>query len=93
MKENLSIELRNTGSFVAYEEVFALAQRSLIHLDALNSGSGAGNDFLGWLSLPDEIVRQHDKIEKAAKHLRNISDMKTIFRIFSKHLKTETIRS
>ena len=44
----------------------ALAQQSVRHLDSLNAGTGPGNDFLGWLSLPDDILPQLDKIEKTA---------------------------
>ena len=91
MKENLSIDLKNTGSFVAYEEVFALAQRSVIHLDSLNSGNGAGNDFLGWFSLPDDIISQLDKIEKAAKHLRSVSDTTVIIGIGGSYLGSKAV--
>jgi glucose-6-phosphate isomerase len=91
MKENLSIDLKNTGSFISYEEIFALAQRSVIHLDALNSGSGTGNDFLGWITLPDDIIRQLDKIEKAAKHLRNVSDTTVIIGIGGSYLGSKAV--
>ncbi len=66
MKENLSINLKNTSNFISYEEIVALAQQSVRHLDTLNTGTGPGNDFLGWLSLPDDILPQLDKIEKTA---------------------------
>lgn len=91
MKEIISIDLKNTGNFVAYEEIFALAQRSVIHLDSLNSGNGAGNDFLGWLSLPDDIAAQLDKIEKAAKHLRNVSDTTVIIGIGGSYLGSKAV--
>ena len=56
MKENLSINLKNTTGFISHEEIVALAQQSVRHLDSLNAGTGPGNDFLGWLSLPDDII-------------------------------------
>ena len=46
MKEKLNVNLRNAGAFVSFEEVVALAKLSARHLDALNNGTGAGNDFL-----------------------------------------------
>jgi hypothetical protein len=52
MKENLNINLKNLSRFISEEEVMALAQQSVRHLDTLNDGTGPGNDFLGWLSLP-----------------------------------------
>lgn len=86
MKENISVNLKNAGGFVAYEEVLALAQQSVRHLDSLNSGTGAGSDFLGWLSLPDDILPQLDRIEKKAKHLRSVSDTTVVIGIGGSYL-------
>jgi glucose-6-phosphate isomerase len=86
MKENISINLKNAGGFVAYEEVIALAQQSVRHLDSLNAGTGAGNDFLGWLSLHDDILPQLDRIEKTAKHLRSVSDTTVVIGIGGSYL-------
>jgi glucose-6-phosphate isomerase len=86
MKENLTINLKNTSGFIAQEEVMALAQQSVRHLDSLKAGSGAGNDFLGWLSLPDDILVQLDKIEKTARHLRSVSDTTVVIGIGGSYL-------
>src|SRR4030043_904789 len=86
MKENISINLKNTGGFVAYEEVLALAQQSVRHLDSVNAGTGAGNEFLGWLSLPDDILPQIDKIEKTARHIRAVSDTTVVIGIGGSYL-------
>jgi glucose-6-phosphate isomerase len=84
--ENISINLKNTSSFIAFEEISAFAQLSARHIDTLNAGTGAGNDFLGWLSLPDEIVPQLDKIEKTANHLRSVSDTTVVIGIGGSYL-------
>ncbi|HPT22219.1 MAG TPA: glucose-6-phosphate isomerase [Bacteroidales bacterium] len=86
MKESLSVNLKNASGFVSYEEVIALAQQSVRHLDTLNSGTGAGSDFLGWLSLPDDIGEQLDRIEKIAKHLRSVSDTTVVIGIGGSYL-------
>lgn len=86
MKESLAINLNNASGFITYEEVVALAQQSVRHLDTLNTGTGPGNDFLGWLSLPDDILPQLDKIEKTAKHLRSISDTTVVIGIGGSYL-------
>jgi glucose-6-phosphate isomerase len=86
MMENLSINLKNTSGFVSHEEVIALAQQSVRHLDSLNAGSGPGSDFLGWLSLPDDILQQLDKIEKTARHLRSVSDTTVVIGIGGSYL-------
>jgi glucose-6-phosphate isomerase len=86
MKENISVNLKNTGSFISYEEVLALAQQSVRHLESLNAKTGAGNDFLGWLSLPEDILSQLDKIEKTASHLRSVSDTTVVIGIGGSYL-------
>jgi len=86
MKENISINLKNLSGFVSHEEVIALAQQSVRHLEALNAGTGSGNDFLGWLSLPDDILPQLDRIEKIAKHLRSVSDATVVIGIGGSYL-------
>src|SRR5450759_3213738 len=86
MKENLSINLKNTGKFISFEEISAFAQQSFRHLDTLNSGTGPGNDFLGWLSLPDDILPQLDKIEKTAGHLMSVSDTTVVIGIGGSYL-------
>jgi glucose-6-phosphate isomerase len=86
MAENLNINLKNASGFVTYEEVIALAKKSVRHLDTLNAGTGSGNDFLGWLSLPDDILPQLDKIEKTAKHLQSVSDITVVIGIGGSYL-------
>lgn len=86
MKENLSINLKYTEGFISHEEVLALAQLSARHLDSLNAGTGTGNDFLGWLSLPDDIIVQLDKIDKTARHLRSVSDTTVVIGIGGSYL-------
>jgi glucose-6-phosphate isomerase len=89
--ENISLNLKNAGGFVSYEEVLALAQLSVRHLDALNAGTGAGSDFLGWMTLPDDIQVQLDRIEKMAKHLRSVSDTTVVIGIGGSYLGAKAV--
>jgi glucose-6-phosphate isomerase len=91
MKESISINLKNAVDFVSYEEVIALAQQSVRHLDSLKAGTGAGSDFLGWLSLPDDILPQLDRIEKVSKHLQSISDLTVIIGIGGSYLGSRAV--
>lgn len=86
MKENLSVSLKYTTKFISDEEIAALAQKSVIHLDSLNSGTGPGNDFTGWLTLPDDIVPQLERIQKTADHLRSVSDTTVVIGIGGSYL-------
>jgi glucose-6-phosphate isomerase len=69
----------------------ALAQQSVRHLDSLNNGTGPGSDFLGWMSLPDDILPQLDRIEKIAKHLRSISDITVVVGIGGSYLGSKAV--
>ena len=86
MKSKLNVNLKNAGAFIPVEEVVALARQSVRHLDSLNQGTGAGSDFLGWLSLPDDIQTQLEKIENTAKHLRSVSDTTVVIGIGGSYL-------
>jgi len=91
MKENLSINLKNTSKFISFEEIVAHAQQSVRHLDTLNTGTGQGNDFLGWLSLPDDILPQLEKIEKTARNLRSVSDTTVVIGIGGSYLGSRAV--
>ncbi len=86
MKESISINLKNISKFISFEEVAAHAQQSVRHLDTLNAGTGTGNDFLGWLSLPDDVLPQLEKIEKTARHLRSLTDTTVVIGIGGSYL-------
>jgi glucose-6-phosphate isomerase len=86
MKENLTINLKNTEKFISQEEIIALAQQSVRHLESLNAGTGQGNDFLGWLTLPDDIMSQIDRIQKTADHLKKVSDTTVVIGIGGSYL-------
>ena len=86
MKENLSINLKNTSKFISSEEIIAHAQQSVRHLDTLNKGTGPGNDFLGWMTLPDDILPQLERIEKTAEHIRSVSDTTIVIGIGGSYL-------
>ena len=91
MKENLSVNLKNTAGFVSAEEISSLSSKSAAHLDTLNAGTGQGNDYLGWLTLPDDILPQIDRIEKTAKHLRNVSDTTVVIGIGGSYLGSRAV--
>jgi glucose-6-phosphate isomerase len=91
MKENISINLKNAGAFVSQEEILALAQQSVRHLDALNAGTGAGNDFTGWLTLHEDVVKQLDRIEKTARHLRSVSETTVVIGIGGSYLGAKAV--
>ena len=91
MKNNLTLNLKNAETFIPLEEVLAFANQSIRHLETLNAGTGAGGDFLGWLTLPDDILPQLDKIEKAAARLKSISDTTVVIGIGGSYLGAKAV--
>lgn len=91
MKENLSINLKNMSKFISFEEVIAHAQQSVRHLDILNAGTGPGNDYLGWITLPDDILPQIERIEKTAAKLRSVSDTTVVIGIGGSYLGSRAV--
>ena len=69
--ENISLDITkaaqflNAGAVEAYESKVNAAQ------EALENGTCAGNDFLGWLHLPSSITSEFlDEIQACANTLR-----------------------
>lgn len=86
MKENISVNLSGLANLLSSEEVGALAHKALIQQNTVNEATGAGNDFLGWVKLPEEIQSQLDRIEKTAKHIRSVSTSTVIIGIGGSYL-------
>jgi len=86
MKENISVNVNRVAEFISLEEVAAHSKMAVRHLETLLSGTGPGNDFLGWLKLPENIGSQVTRIEKMAKHLRSVSNSTVIIGIGGSYL-------
>ncbi len=55
--------------------------------DALVSGTGKGNDFLGWLTLPEDYDKaEFEAIKKAADKIKNNSDVLVVIGIGGSYL-------
>ena len=54
---NLNIE--KTFGFISKESIYAYEAAVKTAQDALENGTGKGNDFLGWLHLPSSITPEH----------------------------------
>jgi glucose-6-phosphate isomerase len=91
MKEHLTISLKNVEGFIPSEEVIALAQQASRHLETLSAGTGAGSDFLGWITLPSDIDSQLKRIEKKASDLRSVSDTTVVIGIGGSYLGAKAV--
>ena len=51
--KNISLNIDKALGTVSKEQVYAQEAKAMECIATLHNGNGAGNDFLGWLHLPD----------------------------------------
>ena len=61
----LKLNIKNLENFVKQEEIDAILPEVVAAQDTLNNANGKGNDFLGWVTLPNEI---DDNLIASIKH-------------------------
>ena len=59
---------KNAESFFDKQELDQMGKRAVKAMEELESGTGRGNDFLGWLHLPENYDR--DEFERVKKSQR-----------------------
>ena len=76
MKKRIQVDINSALSAISLNDVHALEQSAAAPaLEKLKSGTGAGNDFLGWLDLPERTpMHDLDEIIAVANDLRNSCD-------------------
>lgn len=73
--ERIKLDLSGIQSFVDSTVVESLWAKSSEYNTMLHEGTGAGNDFLGWVNLPNEISESDfANIERVAQTLRSKCD-------------------
>ena len=78
----LKVNLNNILNFVSKEEINSYKSKIAKSQSLLENKTGKGNDFLGWLSLPNNIPsKQITEIEKIAEEFRAKSDIVVIIGI------------
>ncbi|KAA6344118.1 Glucose-6-phosphate isomerase [termite gut metagenome] len=72
----ISINIEKTFGFISKESISAYAAKTKAAREALENGTGKGNDFLGWLHLPSSISKEHlADLKATAKTLRDNCDV------------------
>ena len=73
---NLNLDYENVLEFVSKSELDLSIQDILKSFDTLMSRKGAGNDFLGWLDLPQDYDKEEfERILKASDKIKANSDV------------------
>ena len=80
----------NTGylkSFISADELNAVKAEAAEAQELLKSGKGAGSDFLGWLTLPEDYDKaEFEAIKAAAKKIQGNSDVLVVIGIGGSYL-------
>ncbi len=83
----VNVDISSIYSAVPQETVAAMEPRLNAAYDTLFSGSGAGNDFLGWLHLPENYDKEEfARIQKAAKKIQSDSQVLVVIGIGGSYL-------
>lgn len=83
----LSLDLSNVSSFVSEEKLMGMEAEVNAAVKTLEEGTGAGNDFLGWISLPTDYDKEEfDRIKKAAEKIKADSDVLVVVGIGGSYL-------
>jgi glucose-6-phosphate isomerase len=90
--ENLKVEIDNIFGFVSKDEVFGYKNEISKHIDALNSKTGKGNDFLGWMNLPSAITEEElARVEKSANFFKANTEIVVVIGIGGSYLGSKAV--
>ena len=87
MNKGISLDLSKVAPYLATSEIDYMEDMVKSAHDKLHNGTGAGNDFLGWIDLPvnydkDEFAR----IKKAAEKIQSDSEVLIVIGIGGSYL-------
>ena len=83
----VSINCKHIAGFVSAEELTAIAPEIASSHKILHDGNGAGNDKLGWLTLPTDYDKEEfARIKAAAERIRKNSDVFIVIGIGGSYL-------
>ena len=85
----MAMELKLTGlkGFVGEEELACMVPLVQAAQDTLHAGTGAGNDFLGWVNLPEDYDKEEfARIKAAAKKIQQTCDVLVVIGIGGSYL-------
>ncbi|MBN1133106.1 MAG: glucose-6-phosphate isomerase [Bacteroidales bacterium] len=90
--DHLSLDIRRVLPFIPERDLLKMETEFKIAQKTLYDGTGAGNDFLGWLHLPSEITdEQLTEIERDADELRKKSEILVVVGIGGSYLGAKAV--
>ena len=69
----IKIDTTHAQAHLSAETIRQAEQDALAAIQTLHTGSGVGNDFLGWLTLPEEMLERDlcKEVQTVADKLRH----------------------
>ena len=87
MGKHVTFDYSLADKFIREDEVELMMASVHAARETLESKSGAGNDFLGWIDLPvDYDKEEFARIQKAAKKIQSDSDVLVVIGIGGSYL-------
>ncbi len=91
MKMTVKLDLANSG---IEKKIESIKEKSFGALDKLLSKTGEGNDFLGWIDLPENYDREeYDRIKKSAEKIKKDSEVLVVIGIGGSYLGTKAVEN
>ncbi len=83
----LKLNVKNMKSFVSEQELTGISAQVKAAHELLHTGTGEGNDFIGWLDLPGNYDKaEFAEIKKAAKKIISDTDVLIVIGIGGSYL-------
>ncbi len=78
---------KHAESIVTQQDINNLAPQAVEALNTLNNKTGAGNDFLGWVTLPTDYDKEEfERIKKASEYIKKNADILIVIGIGGSYL-------
>ncbi len=88
----ITLDIKNVFDFVPEQEIMKMQPEVDACMEKLISGTGEGNDFLGWVNLPSKITEtDFNAIEKTAHRLREKSEIIIVIGIGGSYLGAKAV--
>lgn len=85
--KNIKLVNKYAERFLSEDKILNNAERGVQALNTLDAKSGAGNDFLGWVTLPSDYDKEEfSRIEKAAEFIKKNCDVLVVIGIGGSYL-------
>lgn len=89
MAEHVSFDYSLAKGVIGQDELTSMKAAVLAARDTLENKKGAGNDFLGWIDLPEDYDKEEfARIQKAAEKIQSDSEVLVVIGIGGSYLGT-----